>query len=97
MHLFHPIPEAVENHAPDYRMISIERVSRTAVIGVGRAVRIQNVVDAVLQTPEADGWPQLVSFSGVIEDHIENYLDARLMQRLHHIPKLIHRTQRIPA
>ena len=95
VHLFHPIAEAVHDHPADDGMIGVERVSRAAVIGVARAVLFENVVGAVVQTAEAERRPAVVAFGGVIEDHVENDLDARPVQRLHHVAKLVHRAERI--
>ena len=41
------------NHPADDGMITVERVSRAAVIRVARAVRFKNVVDIVFQTAKA--------------------------------------------
>ena len=37
----------------------------------------------------------LVSFGGMVVDHIENHLDASAVQRLHHGTKLIEAAERI--
>ena len=37
------------------------------------------------------------AFRRVIEDHVENDFDAGPVQRLHHVPKFIHRAQRFLA
>ena len=41
--------------------------------------------------------PRVVAFGGVIEHHVENDLDAGPVQRLDHVAKLVHRTERILA
>ena len=40
--------------------------------------------------------PRVVPFGGVVEDHIENDFQACPVQRLDHVPKLIHRAERVP-
>ena len=37
----------------------------------------------------------MVAFGGVVEDHIENDLDARAVQRLDHVAKFVDRAERI--
>ena len=39
----------------------------------------------------------MIAFGGVVEDDVENDLDARSVQGLDHIAKLVDGTERIPA
>ena len=78
-------------------MIGVERVAGAAVIGVARAIFLKDVVGAVVQTTETQRRPGVVAFGGVVEDHVENDLDARPMQRLDHVAELVNGTQRILA
>src|SRR4029453_460408 len=48
-HFSDPIAEAVQDHSANNRMIRIKRVSRTAVIGVVRAILFENVVGRVIE------------------------------------------------
>src|SRR5262249_24312770 len=89
MHLFDPIAEAVQNHPADDRMIRVECVYRAAVIGVARAILFENVVDGVVQTEKNKGRPLVIPFGGVAEHNVENDLDARPVQRLNHVAKLV--------
>ena len=97
MHLLDPVAEAVHDHAADDGVIGVERVARAAVIGVARAVLLQDVVGAVVQSAKAERRSAMVAFRGVVEDDIENDLDAGPMQRLDHVAKLVHRAERILA
>jgi hypothetical protein len=41
----------------------------------------KDVITAIIDAPEAECWSLMVAFIGVIEDYIEDYLDARLPSR----------------
>jgi len=49
MHLLDPIAEAVHDHPADNRLIGVQRIPGTAVIGITRAILVENVVGAVVQ------------------------------------------------
>src|SRR5262249_39276798 len=93
MHLLNPVTETVQDHTANNGMISVEGVSRAAVISVARAVLFENIVGVVLQTAKTQRGPTVVSFSSVIEDNVENNLDARPVQRLDHVTKFINRSE----
>ena len=76
VHRLDPVAETVHDHPADDGMIGVERVSRAAVIGVARAILFEDVVGAVVQTAETQRRPAVVAFGGVIEDNVENDLDA---------------------
>ena len=38
---------------------------------------------------------RVIALGGVVEDHVENDLDAGAVQRLDHVAKLVHRAERI--
>src|SRR5580692_281050 len=89
--------EAIENHPANDGMIGVERVARPAVIGVTRTVSFKNVVGAVLEAAETQSRPILIALRRVIENYVENDLDTRPVQGLHHVAKFIHRAERILA
>jgi hypothetical protein len=95
VHLPHPVTETVDNHAPHDRMIRVQRVSSTAVIGVARTVAFQDVVSSVVDSTKVEGRAGVVSLSGMVEDDVQADLNARAMQRLHQSPKFIDRAGRI--
>ena len=49
------------------------------------------VVRAVVDAAEVERRPQLIALGGVVVDHVEDHLDARLVQRLHRLLELDHR------
>ena len=95
VHLLDPVAEAVDDHPADDRMIGVERVAGAAVVGVARAVVFEDVVGRVVESAEAQRRPAVVAFGGVVEDDVENDLDAGPVQRLDHVAKLVDRTERI--
>src|SRR5512134_2429227 len=93
MHLLDPIPETVDDHAADNGMVGVESVSRSCVVGVPRAVLLEDIVGVVVQTAESECRPAIVSFGRVIEDDVENDLDAGLMQGFDHVAKFVYRAE----
>jgi len=77
VHLLDPVAKTVHDHSANDGMISIQRISCTAVVSVARAVLFENVIGAVIDSPEANGWTIVVAFGRVIEDDVENDLDSR--------------------
>jgi hypothetical protein len=85
---------------PDERahdgVVGVERVARPRVVGVATAVVFQEVVGLVLEAPEAERRAAVVPLGGVVEDDVEDDLDPRAVERLHHVAELVHRAERIP-
>ena len=78
-------------------MVGVQGIPGAAVVGVARAVVLEDVVRGVVQAAEAQRRPALVTFGGVVEHDVEDDLDARPVQRLDHVAELVHRAERIPA
>ncbi len=62
----------------------VERVAAAREIHVVTRVGCQPVIARVIDAPEREGWPELVSLGGVVVDDVENDLDARGVQRADH-------------
>ena len=97
MHVGDPVPEAVEDHAAHDRLIGVQRVAGAAVIGVLRAVLVEDVVDLVRETAEAQGGPRGIPFGGVVVDDVEDHLDAGAVKRLDEVAELVDRAERVLA
>jgi hypothetical protein len=97
VHRLHPVAEAVDDHPPHDRMVSVERVAGAGVVGVARAVVLEDVVGGVVQAAEAERRPAFISFRGVVEHHVEDDLDAGSVQRLDHVTELVDRAERVTA
>ncbi len=50
---------------------------------------MKQIIDAVVDAPEAAGGSVISTLAGVIEDHVEDDLDSRLVQGQHHGLELI--------
>ena len=57
-------------------MICVERIASTGVVGVSRPVLVQDVIRAVVHPSEAQRWTVVVPFRRMVEDHVQNDLDA---------------------
>ena len=67
------------------------------VVGVAGAVLLlKDVVRLVVQTAKTERRSAVIAFCSMIEHDVENHFDPRPVQGLHHIPKFIHGTLRIP-
>ena len=85
MHLQHPITQTVGHQLQRSRMKQIEGVAGAGEIEIeARVLRMQPVVSKIVDSAETQRGPEMISFSGVIVNHIENYFDARRMQAAHH-------------
>ena len=96
MHFLDPVAEAVHDHPPDDGMIRIQRVPAAGVIGIAGAVLLEDVIGGVVESAEAKCRPVVVAFRSVVEDDVEDDLDAGPVQRLDHVPKFIDRAQTGP-
>ena len=97
MHLRDPVAQAIENQPPDHRVIGRQGVAAAAVVGVVEWIGFEQVVGFVVDALKAQGWAFVVALGGVVKHHVENDLNARPMQSLNHVAKLVHRPQGVFA
>ena len=76
VHLHHPVAQRVEDEVAHHRMRRIDRLSRAGEVAVEALVVVQPVVDRVVDPAKADRRPQLVAFDRVVENDVEDHLDA---------------------
>ena len=85
VHVSDPVPQRVHDQLQHVRM-----AHQQAVAGAGRVVVValvavdEAVVRLVVDAAERDRRTQLVALGGVVIDHVEDDLDVRLVQCLHH-------------
>src|ERR1041385_8828294 len=85
MHLQHPVTQTVGHQLERSRMKQIEGVAGAGEIEIeARILRMQPVVSKIVDSAETQRGSEMISFSGVIVDHVENYFDGRRMQTAHH-------------
>src|SRR5207342_3716132 len=89
VHLADPEQEALGDELLDQRHVAVERVAAARQVRVVLlVVRLEVVVDAVVEAPEADRRALVVALAGVVEDDVEDDLDAGLVEGLDHVPEL---------
>ena len=97
MHLSDPVSQAVENQAAHDRVVGVQRVPGAAVIGVLRAVLVEDVVHIVGEAAEAEGRSRRISLGGVVVDDVEDHLDTGAVQRLDEIAEFVDRPRADPC
>ena len=75
-------------------MVAVERVSAAREIQIVTR-RVHHVPETVVHAPEVDHVLGVVALAAVIEDHIQEKLDARSVQRVGQLAELVHRIQRV--
>src|SRR5437867_5616050 len=97
MHLLDPIAEAVHDHPADDWMISFERISGAAVIDIARTILVENVIRAIVQATQTQGWAVMITFYCVVEHNVEDHLDTSPVQHLNHVAELVQWAERVLA
>ncbi len=83
MHLGDPVPQRVHDQLEYVRGPHEQGVPGPGGVHVVARVFRQPVVLRVVQAPEGQGGAQVVALGGVVVDHVEDDLDAGLVQRPH--------------
>ena len=84
VHLHHPVGKAVDDELAHNGVVAIDRIAASRIIPVAAPVLFEHVVDRVVEAAERYGRSKLVALGRVVEDDVENDLDAGLMQLLYH-------------
>src|SRR4051812_17027558 len=80
MHFEHPIAQTVHHELESARMQQVEGVTRAGEIHVEVwIIREQPIVGDVIDAAKAERGTEMISFRGMIVDHVENHFDARDM------------------
>ena len=75
----HPAAQAVEHEVTHCRIVAVERVSAPGEVVV-IALRREHIIGPVINAPERDRGAAFVTLRGVVEDDIQNHLDAVAVQ-----------------
>ena len=94
MHLRHPVTQAVLDQPAHDRLVGIQRVATTGVVGVTGFVLLEDVIEVVRQTAIGQRRPTPPAFCCVIEDDIQDHFEARAVKRLDHVPKFVEDCER---
>ncbi len=88
-HFGHPVAQAVEHQPQDEGMGRVGSIAAPRVIpGKALGGAVETVVGVVVDPPERKRRPQAVPLGGMVIDHVENHLDARPVEILHHLLEL---------
>ncbi len=71
-------------------MVAVDGIAAAGEVGVGAALGVDDVIDAVVQPAQRQGPPLFVPLAGVVEDHVEDHLDAGGVQGLDHLLEFAH-------
>ena len=91
VHVDDPVAQAVHDQLQHVRVPHVQGVAGAGVVHVVAAVvGHQPVVGGVVDALERQHRPEVIAFGGVVVDHVENHLDAGVVQRLHQVLELLH-------
>ncbi len=86
MHLACPVTQRIGHQLQDARMAQVQGVAGARVVDVVTlVVRHQPIVGGVVDAAHGKRRAHLVAFGGVVVDHIEDQLQARVVQVRHHL------------
>ena len=69
-------------------MIAVQCITAPGKIKVVPGLRVEHIIDGVIQPPEAINRAIVTTLSGVVENDVQNHLDPSLMQGLDHLLEL---------
>ena len=91
VHLQDPVPQRIHDHLKHVRVAHQQAVAGARGVHVEPlVVADQPVVGRVVDAPEGQRRAQMVALGRVVVDHVEDDLDARLVQGPHHGLELLH-------
>ena len=86
----HPVAQTFDDELLGDGVVAVEGIAAAGEVHVILQVPgNQEVVSAVIDAFEREGWSQLIAFIGVIEDDIQNHFDAGAMEGLHHVAEFV--------
>ena len=98
VHLAHPVAERVHHQPQADWGVDVEAVARARRVEVvARLVRRQAVVGGVVEAAKGEGRAQVIALRSVVEDHVEDDLDAGRVERPDHRLELGHLPARLPG
>ena len=98
MHLRHPVPQRLHDELQDPWAGHIRPIPTRAVVEVAALVGVgEPVVGGVVNAAERQRCAPVVALRGVVVHHVQDDLDARLVQRLDHRLELTNLPARHPG
>jgi hypothetical protein len=77
VHVCNPITETVQDHSAHNWLIGIQSIAGAGVIRVPATVVFKDVVCLVLKAAKAERRAAIITLCGVVEDHVQDYLEYR--------------------
>ena len=91
VHLDHPVAQRVHDQLQHVGVAHVEAVAGAGGVEVEAAVVVdQPVVGGVVEALERQHRAHVVALGGVVVDHVEDHLDAGVVQGLDHLLELLH-------
>jgi hypothetical protein len=87
VHIDAPIPQGIEDEPADDGMVAVERISAAGIVLIASAV-VEHIIDRIVEPAETEGRTVFVTLARVVVDHVEDDLDARLVESLDHFLEL---------
>ena len=84
VHVRDPVLEAAEDDVADDGVVAVDRVAAAGEVQIP-ALFVKQVEELVVEAAVAVGSAAVVPLAGVIEDDVEDHLDAGLVERSDHV------------
>ena len=90
VHLLHPVAQRVHHQAQRLGAVDVERVAAAGVVHIQSRILAKAIVGGVVDAPQGQRGAVVVALGGVVEDHVEDHLEAGGVQGAHHRLELVH-------
>ncbi len=85
VHLQHPVAQTVHDQLKHLRVTDVERIAAAGEIHVVTGIVFnQPVISGIVHPAQTQSRPHLAALAGVVVDHVQDHLDAGLVQQLDH-------------
>ena len=91
VHLGDPIMQTLQDQISHVGMVTVNGVAAAGIVVIHPGHRIDDVINRIVQPSEGISRAALIPFAGVVEDDIQNHLDAGFVQGFDHLLELPHR------
>ena len=91
MHGIRPVAQGVHHHLQYSGVRGVDGITGPGVLNViAVLIRQRAVIGEVINALERQRWAQFIALCGVVINHIQNHLDARVMIGTNHLTKTLH-------
>jgi hypothetical protein len=90
LHFGGPVPQAVHYKLQGTAAEHVQGVARTGIVGIiKRMFLFEPVIMVVVDSPESQRWPHVISFGSMVIYHIEEDFNARPVVSLYHFLEFV--------